>query len=78
VERSDLVVSGYRHPTSYRPPLAFGGHCWLLADRTATCHRCAATVPTSTLHGDAWAALAGRYCLAATRALPAGGGSAMT
>lgn len=42
----------YRHPQSYRPPLAYGGHMWRLIDPappgwmpTAQCVRCGVTVP---------------------------------
>lgn len=66
----------YRHPMSYRPPLACGGHCWEFSglirngDFTVTCVRCFVTVPAWVLAENWWPAFAGQWCMGAVRALP--------
>ena len=60
----------YRHPESYRPPLAYGGHDWTLPMVApvapawivvAQC-RCGWTVPLWALREGYWMTLAPRWC----------------
>jgi hypothetical protein len=77
---SPLVESRpYRHPESYRPPLALGGHCFDLVtlhpghdDFYVTCLSCFTSMPAWALSEGFWMTLAGRWCPGAVRALPRG------
>jgi hypothetical protein len=70
----------YRAPMSFRPPLAHGGHCWLLAGQrrdvpwagVATCVDCFVTVPFWALREGFWMTLAGRWCPGQLAALQPG------
>jgi hypothetical protein len=69
----------YRYPLSFRPPLAFGGHCWALGFEApgwlsvGQCVGCGITVPRWSLSEHLWSAFAPAVCPAAVRALTAGG-----
>jgi hypothetical protein len=67
-------MNTYRHPASYRPPLAYGGHSWELARYWPwyMCSGCFVTVPAWAIRERWWSAFAGAYCLGAVRALPSG------
>lgn len=62
----------YRSPWSWSPPLAYGGHNYLLHDGWARCTRCLAHCPTWTLSEGFWPAFCGRWCPKLIPALPAG------
>ncbi len=73
-------MNAYRHPASFRPPLALGGHCWLAVrlfsghdDFYLTCVGCYVTIPAWALHEGFWRNFAGQWCLGAVRTLPAPG-----
>jgi hypothetical protein len=65
------TMTTYRHPASFRPPLAYGGHCWALARWWPyyTCTGCFITVPAWAIHEGWWPAFAGAYCLGVVRAI---------
>lgn len=64
----------YRHPASFTPPLAWGGHEFVVRGDTytyATCVACGATVPLWALKEALWPTLTQRWCLGKVRALEA-------
>jgi len=67
-------MKSYRHPASYRPPLALGGHEFIVRGDTytyATCCACGATVPLWAIKEGFWPTLIQRWCLGKTRAIGA-------
>ena len=68
-------MSVYRraHLLTLRPPLAFGGHCWVVLDGDPWLERCLgchAVLPVWMVSEGYWATEAGRWCPDFLAALP--------
>ena len=64
----------YRHPADYRPPLAWGGHEFVVHGHSytfATCIACGATVPLWAIKEGFWPSFMQRWCIGKIRALGA-------